>query len=237
MDPSSDSSSFDTEAFAQLAEELQQAGDSVRTAEHVIATAVEVLDADHASITMIRRSHRLETIAATDLLVEQLDQLQFELREGPCFDASWRSEMLLVPNLATDDRWPDWAPKAASNGVGSMIAVELGTPARRLGALNLYYNQPRGFSRDDLAFSDIFGRHASLAVANEQTRSELTVALDSRKLIGQAQGILMERHHLSDVQAFEVLKRYSTNSNVRLRLVAEHVVTTRNLPKPQDQST
>ena len=237
MDPSSDSSSFDAEAFAQLAEELQQADDSVRTAEHIIATAVEVLEADYASITMIRRSHRLKTIAATDLLVEQLDQLQSELHEGPCYDASWRGETLLVPNLANEGRWPNWAPKAASNGVGSMMAVELGTRERRLGALNLYFNQRRGFSPDDLAFADIFGRHASLAVANEETRSELTVALDSRKLIGQAQGILMERHNLSDAQAFEVLKRYSTNSNVRLRLVAEHVVSTRKLPKAQGQST
>lgn len=225
-----DAASFDAEAFAELAEELQQAGDPVRTAEQVVATAVEVLDADHASVTMIGRSHRLETIAPTDLLVEQLDELQYELDEGPCYDSSWRSETLLVPDLANDRRWPNWAPKAAANGVGSMMSVELATSERRVGALNLYFSRRRAFDADDIAFIEIFGRHASLAVTNEATRSQLLIALDSRKLVGQAQGILMERHGLNDVQAFEVLKRYSTNNNVKLRLVAERLLATRKLP-------
>jgi len=237
MDSNSAPSSFDAEAFAQLAEELQATGDPVETAEQVIATAVQVLEANHASITMIRRSQRLETLAPTDPMVTQLDLLQYEMREGPCYDASWRGETLLSPELGSDARWPNWAPKAAANGIASMMAVELATPKRRVGALNLYYTQHRVFSADDVGFANIFGRHASLAVANKTTNSELIVALDSRKLIGQAQGILMERFNLSEAQAFAVLRRYSTDHNIKLREVAEHLRTTRKLAIPPEPET
>jgi AmiR/NasT family two-component response regulator len=58
-------------------------------------------------------------------------------------------------------------------------------------------------------------------------------ALDSRKLIGQAQGILMERFHLDDTRAFEVLRRYSQDNNIKLRDVAQTIVDTRRLPAPR----
>lgn len=222
--------SFDAQAFIELAEEMHHVGDLIQTAEHVVSTAREVLGADHASITMFHGSHRLETIAPNDAVAGQLDQLQYELREGPCYDASWHGETLIVSDLLNDSRWPQWAPKAAANGIGGMMSVELATTERRVGVLNLYFSLPRNFSPDDIGFAHIFGRHASLAVADETMRAQLRVALDSRKLIGQAQGILMERHGLNEIQAFEVLKRYSMSSNVKLRLVAEYIVATRKLP-------
>lgn len=230
MIPNGPAASFDATLFAQLAEELHAAGDPVQTCEQVTATAVQVLEADQASITMIGHGRHLETVAATDPMVVQLDLLQYELGEGPCSDASWRGETLLSPDLPNDQRWPLWAPKAASAGIASMMAVELTTPERRVGALNLYFTSPRTFVADDVGFASIFGRHASIAVANATTNSQLNVALDSRKLIGQAQGILMERFNLSESQAFEVLSRYSQNSNVKLREVAEQLCSTRNLP-------
>jgi len=235
MDSSAEPSDFDAVAFAHLAEELHAAGDVVETAEQVTATALSVLDADLASITMIRREKRLETIAPTDPVAEELDRLQYELREGPCYDASWRGETLLSRDLRNDERWPQWAPKAAAQGISSMLAVELATAERRVGALNLYFADPREFVPDDVAFASIFGRHASIAVSYKSENAGLLVALDSRKLIGQAQGILMERYDMSESQAFSVLMRYSQDNNIKLRDVAEELRTRRKLPEaPRD---
>ncbi|MEO6471268.1 MAG: GAF and ANTAR domain-containing protein [Aeromicrobium sp.] len=233
MNSNLETSNFDAESFAQLAEELHAAGDVAETVEQVIDTALKVLEADRASITMIRRGQRLETIAPTDPTVEQLDQLQYDLREGPCYDASWRGETLISRDLVADVRWPRWAPKAAANGISSMMAVELATVDERVGALNLYYDQPHQFSADDVAFASIFGRHASIALSYKSENAGLTVALDSRKLIGQAQGILMERYDMSELQAFNVLNRYSQNHNIKLREVAERLRSTGKLPKAE----
>jgi GAF domain-containing protein len=217
--------------FAELAKALQSAPTPVRTAEQVISFAVHQLDADCGGIVLIHRAGRLETIAATDPLVQQVDTLQNELHEGPCRDSSWRGEALFVADLRSDARWPRWASKVADLGIRSLLAVEVNThEGRPAGSINLYWRLPRVLQSDDAAFVNIFARHAALALSASLEIAELSVALDGRKLIGQAQGILMERYGLDGPHAFEVLRRYSQDHNLKLRRVAEYLVSTRQLP-------
>ena len=73
-------------------------------------------------------------------------------------------------------------------------------------------------------------RHAAIALAKVHESDHLWRAIDARKLIGQAQGILMERYDLDEERAFEALRRYSQDNNVKLRVVADRLVETRKLP-------
>ena len=221
----------DASGFAELAAQLHSAPTPVQTAEDVIDYAREHFDADYGGITLIRAKGRLQTIAPTGPLAEQADVLQYELGEGPCRDSVWHGTTLLCGDLNTDQRWPRWARKVVSLGVQSVLAVELtNSTDRRLGAINLYWSHPRTFAADDVAFANIFARHAAVALATSLHEAELNVALDGRKLIGQAQGILMERYDLDEARAFEVLKRYSQDHNIKLRRVAEILTVTRQLP-------
>ena len=117
-----------------------------------------------------------------------------------------------------------------------MLAAELTADrGRRLGSINVYWTDRREFVDDELAFVNIFARHAALALEGSLDKAGLNVALDSRKRIGQAQGILMERFGLDEAAAFEVLRRYSQDHNIKLRDVAENLVTTRKLPSIQSR--
>ncbi|AKU14734.1 GAF and ANTAR domain-containing protein [Luteipulveratus mongoliensis] len=219
------------EEFAAIAKDLHAAPTSTETAEQVVAYACEQLGADYGGITLIRRGGRLETVAPTDTLVERADALQIELGEGPCHDSAWEQETMASPDLVHDERWPQWAPKAAALGIASALGTQLtGIDGRRLGALNLFWREAHAFSRDDVAFAGIFARHAAIALHASQTEEGLQTALDARKLIGQAQGILMERYQLDQDKAFDVLRRFSQDHNLKLRDVAEHLVTRRELP-------
>ncbi|MGH3481077.1 MAG: GAF and ANTAR domain-containing protein [Nocardioidaceae bacterium] len=220
--------------FARLAEELQAAPTPTETASEIVDYVRSQLDANHAGVTLIRGGGLLETVAGTDPLVERADQLQYELDEGPCRDSSWHSQTLFASDLAKDPRWPRWAPKVVALGISSVLAAEMTTVEdRRIGAINIYWTQPREFTADDAAFANIFARHAALALAASLNEAGLNVALDSRKLIGQAQGMLMERYDLDEDRAFEVLVRYSQDHNMKLRQVAEHLIATRRLPNPR----
>lgn len=224
-------SELNPESFAALVAELHAQPSVVETAEQVVEYACAELDAEHAGITLIRRGGRLETISPTDPLVEELDQLQYDLQQGCCVESAWQSHTMHSEALATDPRWPDWGPKAASLGVSSVLSVELNSDEkRRVGALNLYWSQTREFTDDDFAFAQIFGRHAALALSASITNANLHVALDSRKRIGMAQGILMERYGLGTEQAFHVLRRFSQDQNRKLRDVADELIETRQLP-------
>jgi len=227
-----DDDRMDPQEFADLARELSRAECPQRTAEQVVDHAREVLGADHGGITLIRSGGRLESLAYTDDLVAKADQLQYDLGEGPCRDATWQAVTLASQDLAVDDRWPQWAPQASHLGIASVLAAELtaADTERRLGALNLYWTQPTTFTSDDLAYASIFAVHAAVALAYSLQDAQLNTALDARKVIGQAQGILMERYDLATEQSFEVLRRYSQDHNIKLREVAQQLVDTRRLP-------
>jgi GAF domain-containing protein len=221
----------DAMEFARIAQALQAAPTPASTAEQIVAYVREQLVADDAGITVIRAGGRLGTVAATNSLVEHADTLQNELNEGPHRDSSWHGETLIVSDLASEERWPRWAAELAALGVCSLLAVELTTVEdERIGSINVYWTQPRTVSADDVAFVNIFARHAALALSSAMNKEGLNVALDTRKLIGQAQGLLMERYGLDEARAFEVLRRYSQEHNLKLRRVAEHLVSTRKLP-------
>lgn len=89
----------------------------------------------------------------------------------------------------------------------------------------------------------MFASHAAVAFADAQQLDQLALALDSRDLIGQAKGILMERYHLTPDQAFRVLVRGSKHSNRKLRDVATELTTsgqvtglTTEAPPPGDRT-
>lgn len=222
----------DAQEFADLAQSLTNAGTVQQTADQVVEQALIALGASYGGITLIRGGGRLETMAPSDDIVVKADLLQYDLREGPCHDASWQGVTLASQDLSADRRWPTWGPQAVALGIGAVLAAELNATetGRRLGALNLYWRESTTFSSDDLAYANIFAVHAAVALANSLRDAQLNTAMDARKVIGQAQGILMERYGLSTEQAFEVLRRYSQDHNVKLRLVAEQLVATRQLP-------
>lgn len=222
---------LDAKTFAALAAELHEATDVQVTAEQVVDHALAELDATYGGITLLTPGPRLETVAPSSPIVSDLDGLQTELGEGICFESDWPGELLSSENLIGDHRWPAWAPKAAALGIASFLAVELAAvDGRRIGALNLYWTSPRRFTAEDVAFAQIFAQHAAVALSNVITRDQLRVALDARKRIGQAQGMLMERFGLDEQQAFLLLRRYSQDHNIKLRVIADRLVETGLLP-------
>ena len=224
---------FDVVKLARFAERLQADPTPTSTAEDVIGYLRMELGADHASITIIRPDQVLQTIAPSSPIAEELDRIQYDLGEGPCYASSWREQTLLSANLADDTRWPAWGPRASALGVSSILATALSTSeGSGIGSLNSYWNQPRHLTQADAAFAGIVARHAVLALSAAWNEDQLNVALDSRKLIGQAVGILMERYGLDEHRAVEALHRYAQDHDAELRDVATHLIRSRQLPTP-----
>lgn len=215
--------------FAELATVLHDQPALRATAEEVVAFAVDATSADHAGVSLYH-AKQSDNTAATDPVVEQLDAMQTEVNEGPDLALSDEQPVILVVDTRHEDRWPTWAARAAEAGIGSVLAVRLSTPGKAVGALNLYARDGDAFDSDDHAVAGILARHAALALATALHEENLEIAVDARKRIGQAQGILMERFGLDQEQAFAVLRRYSQAHNIKLRAVAETLIETRQLP-------
>ena len=189
--------------------------------------AVEGTDA--GILVMGGRRSRGEPVVSTADHVKEAHDLQINMGEGPCLQVLMEGNptTFVVGDTKGDRRFPQWGPGAASLGLRSSISAVLETEDKRFGSLNVYSSQPHAFDRDDLAVIDIFSRRASMAMAVADDHLGMTKALDTRKLIGQAQGILMERFDIDGDRAFEFLVRQSQSQNLKLRAVADWVVSNR----------
>ena len=218
------------EDFAEMALRLHDEPSVQETVERVLEYALKAVNCDYAGVIFVTRKSQVETIAATHPVVSEIDKLQVELGEGPDIDVIADATSTIVPDTLTDARWPRWGEVAADRGIRSLLTVRLYTSKDTIGTLNLYDADPDHFDADDQAVAHVLARHAAIALANARNTEHLWQAIDARKLIGQAQGILMERYDLSADQAFAVLMRYSQDKNIKLRKVAERLIETRDLP-------
>ncbi len=216
--------------FSQMALDLHEAPTAEITIERIAEYAKLATSCDDAGIMLVHARNQIETAAATSQRVGESHNLQIVHDEGPCLDAIEGDSYYISPDVAADHRWERWGPAVAALGLRSVLSLRLETRTRRYGSLNLYAEKVDTFDEDDLAVATIFVRHASVALANAHSEEGLQVVIDARRLIGQAQGILMERFSLDADRAFEFLRRQSQAHNVKLRYVAEWVVEHRNSP-------
>jgi GAF domain-containing protein len=220
----------EADAFARLAHELHDQTNLEQTLAKTVESAVAIVDCDYAGVLLTRKGSQVDAIIASHPIAEKADKLQIELHEGPGIVAVADARTTLVTDTATDTRWPPWAAEMRDLHLGSVLAVRLWTSQSILGALNFYACSPRWFDSDALAAAEVFCRHASIALSSARQEESLWQAIDARTLIGRAQGILMERFALDDQGAFEVLRRYSQNTNTKLNEVARILVRSRTLP-------
>lgn len=196
----------------------------------VEAAASLVLHCCHAGFT-VNEEGTLTTLATSDDVVRRANELQQELGEGPCLDVRRDQDTFASDDLGNEERWPRWAPRVHDElGAGSMISVLVYTDARSYGALSLYAAPGEAFDADDVATAQTLAAHLAMVLAAGRESVQLGRAIHNRTLIGQAQGILMERLGVDAAQAFDYLRRVSSTSNRKLSEVAAELARTRTLP-------
>ncbi|MGW3124026.1 GAF and ANTAR domain-containing protein [Streptomyces sp. NPDC001107] len=213
--------------MASLARDLLAQDSVTATLERITASATELVDGCDAAGILVLHDTKVETLAPTHELVTDSDLLQQQLGEGPCFDTAHSSEgerVFRIADLTTEhQRWPAFAPEARALGVGSMMGFLLFTDDEDFGALNFYSRKPGAFSEASELAGWLLASHAAVAFSSARTHAQMEQAVATRHVIGEAMGILMGSRRLTEEEAFDVLRRYSQKSNIKLREIARLV--------------
>ncbi|SFP90316.1 ANTAR domain-containing protein [Amycolatopsis rubida] len=219
--------------FEQLSGMLLSANSVADVLRQVVeATAAAVAGADWASVTVLGSDGRFSTAARTGKTAAELDRIQYRDGEGPCVEAARADSPSYVASadLAAETRWPRFTAAARALGCRAAFSTEL--PAvpgsdRVAGSLTVYSRRPDSLAETDRRIALLLATHASLALANthlrktaELRRAEFRRAVDTRDVIGQAKGILMNREGFTADEAFDLLRRTSQDLNVKLVEVA-----------------
>ena len=175
---------------------------------------------------------KVDSEVASGELPLRVDALQNSTGQGPCLDAAYEHRVVSVPDLSREERWPEFCRGALELGARSMLSIQLFVVGDRLGALNLYGYGPNAFDSDSEQVGLLVAAHAAVAFADSRKISQLGEALVARQVIGQAEGILMERYKITAEQAFVLLSRASTRSNIKLRDIAERLASSGEIVTP-----
>ena len=231
------------DAIVQSAfDELGRLNLAEHSLESVVRTVTEltarVLPGEPIASVTILRGGRASTVATSGELAVELDEEQYRLGAGPCLSAAATGQPSEIPDMRMDRQWPEFASVAAKAGCDSMLSYPLPVRERVSGALNVY---ARELTTADERTRDLLARLTAYAVvpvsnmylyeAAVARAEHLQSALDSRAVIDQAKGILMERFRLTPDAAFQALTRVSMETNTKLRDVAVRFVASGELPQ------
>jgi GAF domain-containing protein len=211
--------------LARSAREINTPGDLDATLVAVVESLRGLVPGSHhVGVSLLDADGHPETRAATDDLVWELDHLQRTLSEGPVHDAVTDQHLVAADRLAHEQRWPAYVALAVPRGVRAQLAVRLSADERTWGGLSVYAMDADRIDPDVVRGVTLFAAHAAVAVERSHREDNLKAALRTRKMIGQAVGIAMERFGLDEEMAFRYLVRLSSNRNVKLRDIARELI-------------
>lgn len=196
--------------------------------------SVEAIDgADGCCVSLTRAGGKeLKTVASTGPVGDKIDALQRETGEGPCMTAIEKIATFHIPDMEQDETWPTFSRRAADEtGIKSMLSFVLKLSDQETGAMNMLSTKKDSFSDEDLDAGTLFAAQAAVAMADalghahdEKKIGELEEGMKTRQTIGEAVGILMVTRQVTADDAFQILRKASQNSNLKLRDIAEKVV-------------
>jgi GAF domain-containing protein len=200
------------------------------TLQRVVELSTRIAPDSEAGVLLIENGH-LTSTAVSAPMVEELDDLQRQLGDGPCMTSIRTAEVVRAPDMSEEKRWPEFARGALNLGVHSMVCFPLVVKDAALGALNFFSTKKDAFVKERFDVGAMFAAQAAVSIHNSQlylNSVKLTVqlqeALESRAVIDQAKGILMEREGLDADAAFSMLRSASQNLNVKVRDIAHQIV-------------
>ena len=174
------------------------------------------------------------TGAFTHPAAAEIDEVQYELDDGPCLAAARTGEVQTIASTRDDGPWPRFRVACGRHGVLSTAAFPMTVDGLRLGALNLYAQQPQSFDGSQLAAGVKMALQAGLVIAYARSywnarelSAQLQSAMTHRAEIEQAKGIIVASTGCTPDEAFQLLVKQSQHENRKVREIAVEIVNCR----------
>ncbi len=221
-----------TATLIRLADSLVEDFDLVDVLDQLARDCVRLLGVTAAGLLLAAPIGELHGMAASSEQTRLLELFQLQREQGPCLDCYRGGEPVSCADLSIEShRWPLFARAALDSGYRSVHALPLRLRQQILGALNLFGDRPGVLGEPAARLGQALADMATITILHERALREselvaaqLQTALISRVVIEQAKGVLAERGGLTMHDAFQALRKYARDRNLRLHAVAQGIV-------------
>ncbi len=145
--------------------------------DHLVQRIVDMLPITGAGV-MLMSGRDLHFVAASNDVIQRIEALQNELHEGPCLEAYGSGESVAVQDLSIDTGFPNFSPRALSEGLAAVFTFPLRMDERRLGALDLYRDTPGQLDPQDMEAAQVLANVAAAYLFNAQARSDTAMNVE-----------------------------------------------------------
>jgi GAF domain-containing protein len=203
----------------------------------IVHTTHTMFDVDGAGLMLTDSEQHLRNVAASDDRLAHLEELQIEHAEGPCIAAYEDKKLIGADDLTSDPRWPNFSGAAVSRQVQAVLASPLPYNQDAVGVVAVVSEKSRPWSAEGelalLAFTDLAALLIASMMQNQEKSAlatQLQGALDSRRIIEQAKGVLVGRHGISPRAAFEQLRAQARSERRKVTDLSAEVVASATTP-------
>lgn len=211
------------DAFQTASDALTDTGGRIDELAHAF---VRFLPVSGASISTFGSLLGAETVSATDARAGRVDELQFDLGEGPCWDALITRAPVLEPDFAASESWPAFAAAIREEKIGAIFAFPLTFGPLEIGALDLYSTTAMTLTaqqqQQSMALGTIVSRILLRHALSNGAPGETTTF--SRRLIHQATGMVLTQVGTSADDAYLIIQARAFADNRPMRDVAEDII-------------
>jgi GAF domain-containing protein len=207
---------IDPKALQGALQRLHRAppGNDLRHSLHeVCESTTELFGVAGCGLMTLDDEQVLRYVVATDEAGRALEKVQEETGEGPCVDSLITDVVVSTGDVTADERWPKTAAALRDTPVRAVLGLPVHVGGAAIGSLNIYRQEAYGWDQSEVDALQAFNRivehlvaTAILAEARDEVVNQLQHALDHRVEIERAVGVLMGRHKVDPVTAFNLLR-------------------------------
>jgi GAF domain-containing protein len=223
-----------TGELSRFARNITSLDDDNRVLADLTESVRRMIGVDGAGVTLMVDG-RLTYGTASPEPAAALERCQEQFQAGPCRDAYTRRSPTVLSDVRRHAvRWPAFAAAARRHGMVAVAAIPMQLGGEQIGALDLYIAEPHVWSSPELAAARVMAELATGSVLNahaqaeqQQLTEQLQQALGTRVVIEQAKGMLADRHRITMIAAFELIRQHARGHHLTVQSVAAEVVARR----------
>lgn len=205
--------------------------DVVEALERVVNSARTVFSVDGAGLLWLDASGDVRYLTASDERGRMLELVQEELGVGPCVDTLLRDVEVESADLEGDPRWPEVGARLAPHGIHAVLGIPVRIGGVAVMALNVFGDAAHDWDESEIAALRTLGSIVETVLAggvlarrHEQVIEQLQYALDHRVVIERAIGLLMGRHDIDQVEAFNRIRGVARRERRKAAEVADDLL-------------
>jgi signal transduction protein with GAF and PtsI domain len=200
----------------------------------IVAMTAKVMDSQICSIMLLDEKRNELFIAATQSLSQEyLSKPNLKVGQSVSGKVVLEKRPTTVIDVTKEPGYM-YPEVARQEGIVSLLSVPMMVKDRAIGVINSYTKSEHRFKQEEISILQTVANQAAVAIENTHLSEEILTAkeaLESRKIIERAKGILMKELDVTEDEAYKKIHKKSMDLRKTMKEIAEAIILSSELRK------